>query len=265
VNPVDSGRERLQDLLVKRTLEGIDVDEARELAAMLERFPDVDPDQFDQTVGLLDALPLGNTPALPPSVSEVVMARIARDNGAAPVQPAATAWPWLAVAAMALIAFAGWWQVLTPSTADQTSVQRIDAAPLDSGPAIALNDFQRVDTAADMISVAWSGADDASPAGVQGVVRWSSAAQLGYMELAGLPRNDPDVEQYQLWIFDATRSDAFPVDGGVFDIPTDGPNVVAIRAAVPVREATLFAVTVEAPGGVVVSGRERLVALAQVP
>ena len=45
---------------------------------------------------------------------------------------------------------------------------------------------------------------------------------------------------------DEARDERFPVDGGVFDIPVGGTEVlVPIRAAVPVTQATLFAVTVQ--------------------
>jgi anti-sigma-K factor RskA len=85
------------------------------------------------------------------------------------------------------------------------------------------------------------------------------------MRFVGLPANDTSAEQYQLWIFDGTRDDRYPVDGGVFDIPAGATEVVVpIHARLPVRQAALFAVTVERPGGVVVSSRERIVALAQV-
>jgi len=54
------------------------------------------------------------------------------------------------------------------------------------------------------------------------------------------------------------------VDGGVFDVPADATEVVVpIHAAIAVGAAQAFAVTVEKPGGVVVSAREHIVALAQ--
>ncbi|MEM7228940.1 MAG: anti-sigma factor, partial [Planctomycetota bacterium] len=80
----------------------------------------------------------------------------------------------------------------------------------------------------------------------------------------GLEANDPSVMQYQLWIFDAERSADHPVDGGVFDIPAGGGEVIVpIDPKLAVSDATLFAITVEQPGGVVVSARERIVLLAQ--
>jgi hypothetical protein len=54
------------------------------------------------------------------------------------------------------------------------------------------------------------------------------------------------------------------VDGGVFDVTTEGEVLVSIHPKLKVQEAFLFAVTIEKPGGVVVSSRERLPLLANV-
>ena len=45
--------------------------------------------------------------------------------------------------------------------------------------------------------------------------------------------------------------------------PRLAPVVIPVRATVPVREPLAFVVTVEEPGGAVVSGRERVVAVAR--
>lgn len=104
----------------------------------------------------------------------------------------------------------------------------------------------------------WSGSD------AKGDVVWDGFAQRGTMRFEGLPANDPSKRQYQLWIFDAERDAAFPVDGGVFDIPArGGETVVSISPKIVVHEAQAFVVTVEAPGGVVVSGREQVVCQAK--
>ena len=110
------------------------------------------------------------------------------------------------------------------------------------------------------VRIAWSPTDASS--GMGGEVVWSEKYQGGYMRLANVPPNRPDVSQYQLWIFDEARPEATPVDGGVFDVPTKGEVVVPIRPALKVSKATLFAVTEEPPGGVVVSDRSRLHLLA---
>ena len=54
------------------------------------------------------------------------------------------------------------------------------------------------------------------------------------------------------------------MDGGVFDVPAAGEVVVPIRARLRILEPTFFAVTIEQPGGVEVSERERLPLLAKV-
>jgi anti-sigma-K factor RskA len=101
-----------------------------------------------------------------------------------------------------------------------------------------------------------------APAGesAAGSVVWSHARQEGYLTLRNLP--DLGDKQLQLWIFDAERDQRYPVDGGAFDAAR-GEVVIPIRAAVPVTRATLFALTVEPRGGVVVSNRERIVWLAK--
>ena len=83
------------------------------------------------------------------------------------------------------------------------------------------------------------------------------------MRFVGLAANDPTVSQYQLWIFDKARDQAYPVDGGVFDVSGSGEVIVPIDPKIHVDDATLFAVTVERPGGVVVSKRERIVVTAK--
>ena len=103
---------------------------------------------------------------------------------------------------------------------------------------------------------------DSAAAGVTADVVWDPATQTGYLHLVGLAVNDPAVRQYQIWIFDGGRDKRYPVDGGVFDVPADsGEVVIPIHATLPVLKLAAFAVTVEKPGGAVVSGREHVVAL----
>jgi anti-sigma-K factor RskA len=112
--------------------------------------------------------------------------------------------------------------------------------------------------------VAWTSTDDPAGRGVSGDVVWSDARQAGYMRFTGLAINAPELSQYQLWIFDATRDERYPVDGGVFNIDCTGEAIVRIAPRVPVHQAVMFAVTIEQPGGVVVSDRKRLPVLARV-
>lgn len=111
--------------------------------------------------------------------------------------------------------------------------------------------------------IAWAPTADSTALGASGDVVWSTRAQRGVMRLIGLKSNDARRWQYQLWIFDKTRDQRYPVDGGVFDVPAGATEVfVPINARVSVGSAVMFAVSVEAPGGVVVSTRERVALLA---
>jgi anti-sigma-K factor RskA len=103
--------------------------------------------------------------------------------------------------------------------------------------------------------IAMQKTEDPLCAAASGEIVWDEAAQRGRLVVTGLEPNDPTRLQYQLWIFDATRDERFPVDGGLFDVPPSGRVVLDVRPPVPIREPTLFAVTVEPPGGSVVSDR----------
>jgi anti-sigma-K factor RskA len=125
---------------------------------------------------------------------------------------------------------------------------------------------QLLKTAADVQTLPWTTTEDPAASGASGDIVWSDAAQEGYMRFRGLAVNNPGLEQYQLWIFDAEREAARPVDGGVFDVtPAAADIVVPVDAKLRVTRATGFAVTVERPGGVVVSSRERIPLFARAP
>ena len=114
-----------------------------------------------------------------------------------------------------------------------------------------------------LVRLAWKATEDSTAVGATGDVVWSERAQRGVMRIAGLVPNDRKRFQYQLWIFDKKRDQRYPVDGGVFDIPAGAREVfVPIDARVPVGDVAMFAVTIEPPGGVVVSTRERIALLA---
>jgi len=99
---------------------------------------------------------------------------------------------------------------------------------------------------------------------ISGDVIWSDSEQKGYMRLKGLPVNDKNKQTYQLWIFDKNQDEKTPVDGGIFDVERDGEIIVPINAKLRIKDPKMFAVTVEKPGGVVVSKREKIVALGKV-
>jgi anti-sigma-K factor RskA len=130
-------------------------------------------------------------------------------------------------------------------------------------PSAVLARAELLQQATDVVQVAW--ADGTSPFNepVIGDVVWSNTAQSGFMLFAGMPINVPTVEQYQLWIIDPGRDDE-PIDGGVFDIGSAGEVVIPIRAKLGVVSPKAFAITIEKPGGVVVSTQARLPLLASI-
>jgi anti-sigma-K factor RskA len=158
---------------------------------------------------------------------------------------------WLVAAASVLLAISTWWfgrpvPATLPSLAEQRS-QLLEQAP----------DAQQFD---------WTATADRAAQGATGDVVWSNREQKGFMRFKGLAKNDPKTNQYQLWIFDGKQDERYPIDGGVFDIDlATGDVIVPIRAALHVESPQLFAVTVEKPGGVVVSSRERIALTAKPP
>lgn len=255
---------RAQELLLQRATEGLSDAEAAELAAL-----GADDDvSFDLAMAAIDlatvqpaAMPAGladkllvaagvpsvtTTPEARPAEAGAAVIPITRARSRASVYVA-----WAAAAAgLALAIGAFLWArgqgrdpvaEVTPSLADQRAA--LLAAP-------------------DVKTLSWTATADPAAKGARGDVVWSPSKQEGYMRFVGLAPNDPKVTQYQLWIFDKTRDDKYPVDGGVFDVNAAGEVIVKIDPKLFVAEPVLFAVTVEPPGGVVVSKRERIVVTA---
>ena len=100
--------------------------------------------------------------------------------------------------------------------------------------------------------------------GISGDVTWSNTRNAGFLRIDGLAVNDPEVTQYQLWIFRGLdpSTEAHPVSGGVFDVDRQGQVIVPIDAQLELGRAGMFVVTVEKPGGVMVSEREQIVLVA---
>ncbi|MCB1624066.1 MAG: anti-sigma factor [Pseudomonadales bacterium] len=192
---------------------------------------------------------------------------------------------WLAAAAVGALALTLWWTRgdrpaadIPLATNDQPSPAQPAPPRADAEPGPAARPGAGVETDAPSIEEAarnlraqrfnlvraWRAGTDPAGRAVTGDVVWDGNGQQGFARFIGLPQNDPTREQYQLWIFDASRDERFPVDGGVFNVDKDGTVVVKIDPKVRVNSPTMFAVTVEQPGGVVVSDRSRLVATAPI-
>lgn len=253
--------ERIFDLLTDRATYGLSPSDETELATLLRARPDIDPDALDRAAAALELTwSEKDAEPLPAHVYQRILARL----GVAPLGVAGARAPGRGT----LLLWSGW---ITAIAASALAIALWRARePRDAREALAQL-VEHVDRAPDVVRIPWKPTEDPDGRAVSGELVWSASAQDGYMRFEGLAANDPSRSQYQLWIFDAARDERHPVDGGVFDVPgvssgaaTSGaPGVVVpIRARLPVHEAKLFAVTVEKPGGVVVSSRERIVALA---
>ena len=176
-----------------------------------------------------------------------------------------TRWvPWMVAAAALLIATVSIFMPRGTQSVPDLNAQRL--ALIESTPAGELTQWD------------WISTDDAAVVGdVIGDVVWSDSLNKGFMRISGLAVNDPSLEQYQLWIFDVTNPTGDlpqfgegllsqrPIDGGVFDINTSNEIIIEIDAKIVVEQAAAFAITVEPPGGVVVSDRSRVPLLALAP
>jgi hypothetical protein len=204
--------------------------------------------------------PPSSSPSSPPgSGADAPIIPLAPRRSRAPMIVACTA----AVAGLAAAAGAILWAAQKEPT---VIVQRIEvpAPPLPPprAPLPSEARAQLLASATDVQTLPWTATADDAARGVSGDVVWSASKQEGYLRFVGLVPNDPRLLQYQLWIFDKLRDQRYPVDGGVFDIGPSGEIVIKIAPKLRVNEPVLFAITIEPPGGVVVSKRERIVVTA---
>ena len=132
-------------------------------------------------------------------------------------------------------------------------------------PAVLAERRQQLLEVPDAIQIAWQPFDlpeaPAEQRNVRGDVVWSDELQQGYIRFVGLNPNDPNVEQYQVWVIDE-RGLEQKVSGGVFNASADGEIIVPIEPGIDVGRVALFAVTVENPGGTWVPDLERRVVVA---
>ena len=257
--------DRLSDLLADRALGELAIADSEELDRLLSDSDSGDYEAFDRIAASLElglmTQPLEPLPSgLRQKVLVAAMLEIAPQHQplrekvaekiSVPVKPRSTGWfirfaPTLAAAAILIVAFSMTFhpkQSVTPTAAR-----------------LALLSAQN-----DVVVIPWTATEDPATHGASGDVAWSNSRQTGYMRFNGLPKNNPQQEQYQLWIFDPSQDAKYPVDGGVFNIDqSTGEAIIPISARLHLSGPTLFAITIEKPGGVVVSDRKRLPLLAK--
>lgn len=249
---------RLEELLGDRATVGLSSEEQRELVELLARAGETGEPSSDASELAAAALDVAFSPTQHPELPAALRAKlVARGEafsaerkatqkrgemraigGEAPRGNRSVAW-WVAAAAVVL-ALIGWWPKLAGILNGDVADRRAEL--------LARENTLRVDA---------KGTELAKDA--VGDVVWSNAAQQGFLRVTGLPANDPSVQQYQLWIFDEAQE--HPIDGGVFDV-SGGELLMPINAKLRVARPKLFAVTLEKPGGVVVSDQKRIALVA---
>ena len=298
----EPSRDQMDDLLIQQAIHGLTSEERTEMDELLRQFQQSDDDRYESAVGALDSGFSGleqnveaNTFRLPESLRSLIIAEAAphitkfgESPGDLPYDEAlsrsSTAvkpqedfqkrsqsrslesrsswstrekWFSMVTAASSLLALDSFSGLFSKPPIDTSTVKALTVVEQ-------LEQFQSTGLA-DLRTVSWTNpTDDPASADASGEVLWSDSAQKGFMVFNDLQVNKPTEAQYQLWIFDAKRDDKLPVDGGVFDIDSEGRVIVPIDAKLAITEAKMFAVTIEIPGGVVKSERKRLPLLASI-
>ncbi|HSR70214.1 MAG TPA: anti-sigma factor [Acidobacteriota bacterium] len=253
---------RLEELLILKASQPLTAEQRRRLEELLRQAPaGFDEEEFEYAAAAIETA-YGREEKLPQALRNKIAAdarRVIAAPARGPVDSAQASsggwfmWAgWLAAAGV-LLAFLILFQdqLLDDQSARNWAEQR----------------QQLLEEADDVMVASWTPTDDqASLADASGDVVWSNSRQQGYIRISGLVANEASQAQYQFWIFDGLRDDRFPVSGGVFDVPSQEAEIVLpIRAQLRIFQPQMFAVTVEQPGGVVVSDRSRIALLAQRP
>lgn len=274
------------DLLTKKAVYGLDAAEQEQLDAMDPGNTELEFNSLEMAAAAIGLMGVADNDPMPASLRSKIIAdanafvveqneqtlawppTTSQDNnGYVPDREERPSGSWLgwvgwASAAVACIALAlNLWF---------TRVQPVEVAgtkpPIETPRVLSAAELRNemLKAATDTIKATWAVGNVKELTQVVGDVVWSDQKQAGYMRLKGLPVNDATKEQYQLWIFDKNQDKATPIDGGVFNVSAEGEVVIPINAKIAAAAPELFAITVERPGGVVVSKRGKIAALAKV-
>jgi hypothetical protein len=268
------GKQRLQELLAGAVLGDLSDEEREELILLEPGETQAAREELELTAALVDVtigqIRVSNAPELSGKLRSQILddaddffaernaisskhaaqADLPSEHHRKPTTPTVSArerMAWLAFAASLLLALGLWFT--RPESAAFSTPAKARLALLNSSD--------------DLIQSNWTAGKTPFENPVRGDVVWSNTRQTGFMRFVGMPINDPNLQQYQLWIIDPLRDDE-PIDGGVFNVSSSGEVIVPIDAKLQVIEPAAFAITIEKPGGVVVSSQDRLPLLASV-
>jgi anti-sigma-K factor RskA len=287
-------KERLLELLADQTIFGLSEEELTELEQLKSQFPDsenfISLELAATVIGLKN---LDNNISMPEKLRAKVLAdadeffgfsekpqtdvnfqpkskttvgKLATENigSGIGVTSSRRFWQWsgwaFAAAACIALAFNLWLTRVQPPREIVESPETVQTPTPELSAAQKREQF--IATAQDVVQTNWE-----SPKGtkdISGDVVWSNSQQKGYVRFRGLPANNPDRETYQLWIVDQLRNEKYPISGGVFNVNESGEIIVPINAELKIKKPKMFVVSVEKPGGVVVSDPKRFLAFAKV-
>lgn len=265
--------DRLLELLADREVGSLTDADRRELDTLLAASPEADDGSMERAAVAAMLASLDGVEDMPADLRRSTLGAIgAAGDTASKAAPASAeplrladapkvrvlAWSGWAVAAACLVV-AGIAVMSGPTPGDGTSPGTIDT-PVTRTLAEQRDAF--LESASDVAVASWGDWDNPEQPGVTGTVEWSESAQRGYMTFEGLAVNDPNEEQYQLWIIDE-RGIETRVSGAIFNCDSSsGTCTVEIDPAVGIQNAKMFAITIEQPSGVWVSDMSRRVVIA---
>jgi anti-sigma-K factor RskA len=263
--------EVMLDLLCKKAVFGLNEQEEKQLAELQQEAGADATTSFELTAATLAMADLDTSEEMPSHLRSRIVAdaeKYFEDNSTVstivPVRPErGSLFNWLgwavAAAACLALAFNLYYTrpqapiATVPGTPTPTPEQKLTPSQMRQGLMLSAPDLARASWGPGKMS-------DINPSGD---VVWSDSKQEGYMRLSGLPKNDPTKETYQLWIVAENQDPKTPVDGGTFNIDSDGEVIIPINAKVKAMNPQAFAITIEKPGGVPVSKQKKVPAVAK--
>ena len=285
----DGRQEILFDLLTMRAICGLDEAETNQLSDLSLALNYSIDDSFDLAAAAINLSEANMDEAMPThltaklsSLADSLFASAEPSNiGASPssakaelddfqptfeFEPKESSWSWLgwAVASLACIAlavnvyFTRFQQPVTVAVGPTPTVTLEKPSPA--------KQFDDLNSSGNIVKASLGAVPDA-PADMKGVggdLIWSDDKQIGYIKLRNLPQNDKAKATYQIWIFEENQGVKTPIDGGTFDVNANGDVIIPITAKLKTKNPAMFAITVEKPGGVVVSDRKKIAALGKV-
>jgi len=272
----ENTEEIMLDLLCKQAVYGLNEEETKQLSQLEKGFGGLDAESIEATAAMIALVGVDAKAEMPTHLQARILdsaddyfhsLAVSRNDGAAGRAIVETATPrrsfvdWLgwAVAAAACVALGVNIYLTRSQPAVDTARQGVPTTTATVELTPAQKRQQLMESAPDVIRADVAGMKEYQHVG--GDIVWSDSEQTGYMRFRNLPVNDKSKETYQLWIFDETQEEKTPIDGGTFDVDQNGEVVIPINARLKAKNPKAFAVTVEKPGGVVVSKRERIAAI----